>query len=295
MRRKTKEEFIKEARLVHGYQYDYSKVNYIDSKTKVCIICPEHGEFWQTPGNHYHYGCMKCGGTYKMDSKTFVNKARKIFGDKYSYDKVIYTTTDAKVIIGCPEHGDFEQTPHDHLGGHGCPICGGAISYTTESFIEAAKKVHGDCYSYNKVEYVKSTNKVIITCPKHGDFKQKPSVHLFGAGCPKCKRSRGEEAIALLLNDLNISYIEQYRINDNFKTRNEIVVDFYIPNKRCIIEYNGAQHYIPMEFFGGKDQLVNQQKRDAELREYCRNNDIKLVEIPYTETNIEEVIIEELK
>lgn len=64
-KKKTKEEFIKDARKVHGDKYDYSKVEYVGSKIKVCIICPKHGEFWQTPSHHFEgKGCPKCSGNY---------------------------------------------------------------------------------------------------------------------------------------------------------------------------------------------------------------------------------------
>ena len=294
MRRLTKEKFIAKAKAIHGNKYDYSKIEYKGSKDKICIICPEHGEFWQSPSNHYHYGCVICGGTYKIDTNEFIKRAKKVHGDKYSYTKVNYKTNEIKVTITCPIHGDFEQTPHDHLNGHGCPICGGALHYTQEDFIQRAKEIHGEQYSYDKVKYTKSTNKVIITCPKHGDFLQVPAAHLSGVGCPKCKRSRGEEIISMVLDALNIKYEEQYRIKGSFRTRKEIVVDFYLPNNNCIIEFNGAQHYIPMEFFGGEKQLRDQQQRDEELRQYCNQNNIKLLEIPYYEKQIKETIISKL-
>lgn len=290
MRRKTTEEFIQKASAIHNGKYDYSKVDYKRNKTKVCIICPIHGEFWQTPDNHLHYGCIKCGGTYKMDTKSFIEKARRIHGDKYNYDKVEYKTTEQKVIITCPIHEDFIQTPHDHISGHGCPMCGGVFTYTTESFIEAAKKVHGDLYLYDKVDYKHSDEKVIITCSKHGDFEQVPAAHLSGVGCPRCKRSRGEEIISLILDELNIEYKEQYSIDIDSEIRNKFVVGFYIPSKNCIIEFNGEQHYKAMEFFGGEVQLHDQQKRDNELREYCEHNGIKLIEIPYYEKDIKKII-----
>ena len=131
-------EFIEKARKVHGDRYDYSKVNYVNSKTKVCIICTEHGEFWQKPNDHLQgKGCKYCGiesRTQKktLPNKTFIERACKIHNNFYSYDKITeYKGCDCKYIITCPIHGDFTQTFYYHINKkQGCPLCG----------IERAKK-----------------------------------------------------------------------------------------------------------------------------------------------------------
>ncbi len=127
----------------------------------------------------------------KSNKEEFIEKARKIHGDKYDYSKVNYVNNKIEVIITCPEHGEFKQRPNDHLRGHGCRECSNkrtqeALRLSTEEFIEKARKKHGNKYVYDKVNYVDSTTDVIITCPEHGDFPQNPSNHLCGAGCPKC-------------------------------------------------------------------------------------------------------------
>ena len=129
IRKLSTEEFIRRAIDVHGNKYDYSLVNYIDSRTKVIIICPEHGEFYQKPNNHLNgRGCPKCylqiaNTQFRSNTEEFIEKARKIHGDKYDYSKVIYLNCYTKVIIICKKHGEFEQTPSDHLAGKGCSIC----------------------------------------------------------------------------------------------------------------------------------------------------------------------------
>jgi len=122
--------FVNKAKSIHGNKYDYSKVDYIDSKTKVKIICEEHGEFEQQPYNHLRgKGCPKCGNnevklklTYTVDD--FIGKAKEVHKDKYDYSKVDYKDIRNKVLINCPTHGDFEQSPYIHINGHGCPNCG---------------------------------------------------------------------------------------------------------------------------------------------------------------------------
>ncbi len=122
--------FIERAHNVHGQKYDYSKVEYVGSKKKVCIVCPEHGEFWQRPEAHIHrgQGCPKCGklktgSLLRSNTTEFVKKARIIHGQKYDYSKVKYKSSHKKVCIVCKEHGEFWQQPNDHLSKHGCSKC----------------------------------------------------------------------------------------------------------------------------------------------------------------------------
>lgn len=124
--------FVDKARAVHSDKYDYSKVEYVNSKTKVCIICPEHGEFWQTPSHHLSgKGCPRCAGVVKKTTPQFIEEARKAHGDKYDYSKSAYVNKDTKLTIICPEHGEFSMTPRNHLKGEGCPQCRGTRAWET--------------------------------------------------------------------------------------------------------------------------------------------------------------------
>ena len=190
-KKKTSKEFIEEARYVHGDKYDYSNVEYKDSQTKVCIICPKHGEFWQRPYDHLNgRGCIECGREksaikQSLTKDNFIEKAKKIHGDKYDYSKVKYVKAKSKVCIICPIHGEFWQTPANHLQGQGCPRCSKLI-YDTDSFIKQAKKIHGNKYNYSKVKYKNNKTKVCIICHEHGEFEITPNAHLNGQGCKKC-------------------------------------------------------------------------------------------------------------
>lgn len=119
-------EFIKRAIAIHGSKYDYSKVKYVNTEEKVCIICPEHGEFWQTPHMHISYrkrGCPICGSSAKQTTEGFIENAKRVHGDKYDYSQVKYIGNKKKVCIICPEHGEFWQKPNSHLRGCGCAAC----------------------------------------------------------------------------------------------------------------------------------------------------------------------------
>ena len=184
----TKEEFIQKAKSVHGDKYDYSKVEYMGCKTKVCIICPEHGEFWQRPDVHLkEFGCGKCSGKHKYTTEEYIQKAKEVHGDKYDYSKTEYINARTKVCIICPEHGEFWQKPYHHIRGVGCPKCTRPnLNITTEEFIIEARKIHGDKYDYSKTVYNGMDKKICIICPEHGEFWQRAADHLNGRGCKKC-------------------------------------------------------------------------------------------------------------
>lgn len=187
------EKFIEKATKVHNFKYEYNKVKYIDSKTKVCIVCPEHGEFWQTPAAHVRGNkCPKCanldrGNSKRWDNNRFIQESRKIHGDKYDYSMVEYKNSMEKVCIICPEHGEFWQEPHNHIKFQGCPKCVGK-NLTQSEIIDNFNKIHGKKYDYSKVKYINSKTKVCIICPEHGEFWQTPAKHLSGQGCGKCGR-----------------------------------------------------------------------------------------------------------
>ena len=279
MKKLTIEEFIKKAEKFHNNKYDYSKVEYVNSQTKVCIICPKHGEFWQTPAMHLSQnGCPKCGRESSSKSRikekdSFVSEATNIHGNKYDYSKVEYKGTHTKICIICPIHGEFWQTPRKHLEGNGCPRCYGNKRLTTEEFIKKATSIHGNKYDYSVSEYKNYRTKLKIICPKHGEFIQTPHSHLNGDGCPYCNFSHLENEIKLMLDNNNIVYEAQKK----FEWLGKMSLDFYIPSKNVAIECQGSQHYIPYDFFGGKTRLFETQKRDENKKKLCFEHGIKLL------------------
>jgi len=289
----TTKEFVAGARMVHDAdQYGYDKVVYVRSKIKVVITCLKHGDFEQTPNSHMQgRGCPKCGGIEKSTMEEFVVKSKVVHGaDRYSYDKVVYASAHTKVVITCLKHGDFEQTPNNHIHGKGCPKCGGIEKSTMEEFVAKAKVVHGsDRYSYDKVVYVSNKTKVIITCKKHGDFEQTPNHHTRGVGCPKCNSSKGEDIIRTLLTEQRYQYKEQARFQ-SCKNINPLPFDFSVnaPDQR-LIEFHGKQHYEPYSFRGNRKDTQEQmeanlariQLHDAIKAKWCEDNNVPLLVIPY--------------
>jgi hypothetical protein len=347
--------FILKFKNVHGDKYDYSLVNYVNTKTKVKIICSIHGEFEQTPNDHLSgYGCSKCSNKFRLNTAMFIDKCKTIHGDKYDYSLVNYVNTKTKVKIICSIHGEFEQTPDKHTNskqgcskcskslndlefinklkmmygelyipiesyvsykdkiklkclkhgifkqsaeglfkGHTCRRCITENKFNIKLFIENSKLIHGDKYNYSLVNYVNKITKVKIVCPIHGEFEQRPSDHLSGCACPICRESRGEKQIRNYLNKHGVKFNPQHKF-DNCKNDLSLPFDFYLPEHNICIEYNGIQHYKPVKHFGGKERFLIQQKCDKIKIDYCDMNYIKLIIIKYNE-NIEEILTKKIK
>ena len=294
----TQDEFIEKAKQVHGDKYDYSKVDYINNQIKVCIICPKHGEFWQSPHNHMSgAGCPECSNSY-CDTEKFIEKAKQVHGDEFDYSLVSYKDAFFKVELVCNKCGEhFFVSPNNHLNGTKCPKCSWHIKNTTEQFVEKAKQVHGNKYDYSKVKYKTTEEKVCIICPKHGEFWQSPHNHLHGQGCPACYQSRGETKIKnLLKNKFNIDFKEQYHVSWLGKQS----IDFFFPSYGLGIEYDGEQHFRPVNWRGAlnNEQMIEKfnkvQERDKQKNEKCIANGVKLYRIKYNE-NIEETLTKILK
>ena len=146
--RLSKEDFVKKADEVHNGKYGYQKVKYENNRTKVCIICPKHGEFWQTPSSHTRgYGCSKCSGVYSPTTEEWIDSAREFHKDKYDYDKVKYIDAFTKVCIICKDHGEFWQLPNSHMQGNGCPKCN--LSHLERDVMKCLDE-HGITYDYQK-------------------------------------------------------------------------------------------------------------------------------------------------
>ena len=235
MRKRTPQDFINDAKEVHGDKFDYSEVNYVNRITKVKIICPKHGEFFQRPREHLRgNGCTTCGTEKNTlrnikDTNWFIEKAKQVFGDKYDYSKVKYTNSKSKVIIICPKHGEFSQVANSHISGFECRECGydklsNKFSDNTESFISKAISVHGDKYDYSKVEYKNNRNKVTLVCKVHGEFLQTPSEHLNGSGCIDCaglRKKTTEQFIgeAILKHGKKYDYSKSNYLNNRTKIK----------------------------------------------------------------------------
>lgn len=189
----TTERFLAMSREIYGDTYDYSESVATSLKSRVIIKCkvPGHGSWTPTVENHINgvSGCPLCAGNVKYTTETFIAKAQDVHQHRYSYEYVKYAGDNkVKVVITCPKHGNFEQSPMAHLAGQGCPTCANKGTINTASVIERSKSVHGDKFDYSETQINKTTDKLKLTCKECGYvFEQRYSTHIFQrSGCPRC-------------------------------------------------------------------------------------------------------------
>ena len=307
-KRKTKEEWIEEFIEIYGDKYLYNESVFVNGKTIIKIYCKKCEKYFlKRPDNHKQgQGCTNCvntetGNRCRKTTENFINNAIIKHGNKFNYSEVDYTGATSDIIIKCPIHGRYLQNPRSHLKSeYGCPKCGFKNSSViqssnTDKFINDAVEIHGNKYDYSKVKYINAKTKVIIICPKHGEFKQTPDKHIYDKnGCPKCKSSKGESRIEKYLFDNNIKFVYQKKFI-RCVHKKQLPFDFYLPDFNICIEFNGMQHYKPIKHFGGDKAFKKQKLRDSIKTKYCEDNGIKLIRIPYTDLDkIEEILKTEI-
>ena len=288
---------------VHGDLYNYDQVQqYTGIQNKITILCRQHGPFKQTPHSHLKgHGCPRCGteraaATHRSNTEEFIEKAQKVHKDVYLYDRVDYRHCQKPIELICKQHGVFEQTPTAHLEGQGCPRCGverrvDVLRSNTEEFIEKAQKVHKDVYLYDRVDYRHCQKPIELICKQHGVFEQTPAHHLVGKGCPYCRISRGERAVASWLDAHNVAYATEWTDHNCIAIRAVARFDFYLPKHNTIIEYDGEQHFKPLtSWFGNKQtkreaaaKLREVQQVDAKKTTWAVDNGYTMIRIRFDE------------
>lgn len=251
----TCEDFINKAIAVHGDKYDYKKAIYINQQTKIIIICPKHGEFEQLPCNHLNNraGCKFCAieinaSNQRSDTEKFIKKANNVHNNYYDYSLTVYGLNSMEfVIITCPKHGKFKQSPSNHLSGYNCEKCGidtraEKKTKSNEQYISEVRIKHENKYDYSETLYTKWNEPIIIICKEHGSFTQVAQDHLQGCGCKKCSKigySRiACEWLTKISKEQNI-YI-QYALNDGEKKIGPYRVDGYCETTNTIYEFYGC-------------------------------------------------------
>ena len=286
---KTTEQFINEAKEVWGDKYDYSLTEYKGALKKIKIIY-DGVVFEQVASSHLSGQCPE----NTLTQENFIRKAKLKHGDKYDYSQVRFKDSKTAVMIGY-KGIYYLQKPHHHLIGN-CPeniIL--SVKKTTKQFIFEANAIHDFKYIYDKTDYISNQTKVIITCLIHGDFNQRPLSHLQGNGCPHCNESTGEKIIAKYLDKNGIFYDRQHKFHD-CKNIFQLPFDFYIPNLRMCIEFDGKQHYEPVEHFGGIKAYEQLKINDKIKTDYCEENYINLIRIKYTQLDdIHKILYDNLK
>lgn len=295
-KRKSQEEFIKQACEVHKGSYSYDKVTYTATHKKATITCPVHGDFEQAPADHLSgRGCSKCGiekvaRTHIKEQKDFITEAQALHPNLI-YSSSVYRGNKELVEIECPMHGIFLQLAGNHLAGSACPTCSHSRAglekrKSVEQFIEEGRARHGNKYTYDEVVMGGIKIPVRICCPKHGMFEQTPDVHLnAGSGCPNCGTviSRGHQQIIDYLLTLGLVEGADFTVNDrsiirNPTTRKPLELDIYFPRKHFAIEFQGL-------YIHSYDHLESTAERQSHFQKQnlCNQRGISLLQVYDTE------------
>lgn len=222
----------------------------------------------------------------------FIERAMETHGPRYDYSSSRYVHNKEKLVIICKIHGPFVQIPSGHMRGKGCPKCGGTSKLSTDEFIKAAQMLHCGRYNYDLSDYVNAATKVKIGCKVHGIFEQRPNRHLAGEGCPKCSMSKGELKIKDCLEKLGVSHQQQVKF-DSCRNKRSLPFDFMVEG-RSLIEYHGEQHYELVSFsqnpVRAKMKFQQTQRHDEIKKNWCLENNIPLLIVPYWETDVSVVV-----
>lgn len=281
---KTTERFIEEAYELYDDEYDYSNTHYKNNKTKVCITCKKHGDFWQLPNNHLKgEGCPKCSREKawnkreRVTTESLVARFQKVHGDDYDYSSVEYKTPNDKVKIGCSEHGYFYQLPYAHLNGQGCPKCGKnklsqIFAKSNDEFIKEANAIHNNEFDYHNTHYKNCKEKVEIICRKHGSFWQSPMSHLKGTKCPMCYAE-----LSVSKNEIEFrNFIQKLCVGEitRFNARNIISpleLDVVNTVRKIAFEYDGL-YWHSNEKIKDKNYHLNKTNK-------CKENGYRIIHV----------------
>lgn len=232
--------------------------------------------------------------------KDIIEKALKDYNIQILANK--YINNEEKLPFICNKHRD-EGIQYKSWGGmitksHPCIYCSkekrlSKIRYSHDEFIEKVNKIHGDKYKIIS-NYIKGRDHIKVYCNKcNSIFSIRASHLLEGHGCGLCTKSIGEETIKNILDRHKIKYKREFRFNDCRKNK-PLPFDFYLEDYNLCIEYQGVQHYKPVEIFGGIEQFNKQKENDSFKRTYCKTHNINLLEIPYFESNIEDMLLNKI-
>lgn len=302
MKKLTHEEFMK-----RFYEKNENACNieilgeYEGNKIKIKCKCKLDGYEWETIPNSLLGGhsCPKCAG--RMKNKTteyFINELKEVNNNIEILGE--YKSSSTKIKCRCKKDGyEWESIPNRLLRGGGCPKCAGNTKKTTEEFKREMKEINSDIEIIG--EYINDRTKIKCKCKIDGHkWEAKPNTLLNGHGCPKCNVSKGEKRVAEYLDGKTIKYKSQHKFDD-CRSKYKLPFDFYIPSLNIAIEYDGEDHYKINKrskndtYKRAFDRFVGTKVRDTIKTIYCKENNIKLIRIPYWDfDNIDEILEKEL-
>ncbi len=295
-KRKTHKEYLAEVETKN--QHVVVLGIYIGASTPILHKCKYCGKEWFIrPSDVLNgKGCRECSckryGDYVRKSQTkYIEDLNKININIEPIED--YINTDTAILHKCKIccH-TWSIKPNHTLAGHGCPMCG------FKNSADARRKSHEkyveelSCINQNIVvlgEYINSKTSILHKCKVCGHEWPIDPIHtLRGQGCPVCNQSHGEREISQWLQAHFVNYIPQYKFKD-CRDKLELPFDFYIPEFNICIEYDGLQHFEPIDWFGGEESLKVTQYHDNIKTNYCKKNKITLIRVAYNQSIAEEL------
>ena len=276
----------------------------INAKTKVEVRHEKCGTIYKVSTSSYKGGarCPMCARKARVNTRKggrrkthedFLEEVRSLVGEEYTVNSK-YEKWDTKVSFTHNSCGNtFLMVPNSFLNGRGCPECGRKRSNYTRSsnsniFKEKLRLKYGEEYTPLEDYKNNSTNILVKHNTCGNSWSVRPANLLWGYGCPRCKQSKGEKLVEEYLSSKGVNFTTQKKFKD-LKAIKNLSFDFYLPEENILIEYQGQQHYYPIDIFGGEEQFKKQVEYDNKKRKYAKEKGYHLIEIPYKYTSIEDI------
>lgn len=262
--------------------------HYVNSATKIMHRCLKCGYEWLlSPANSLGgKGCPVCAGTIHKTHEQYVDELKIKNPNIIAVGK--YVNRQTKIKHRCLIHDyEWETSPAAVLYGCGCPMCKSErikskLTMSHDEYVNAVAAINKDIIVMGR--YINARTPIRHKCLVDGwEWDVTPDNILRGHGCPQCStctKSTGEKTITDWLDNYDIAY-EKQKTFEGCKDKYVLRFDFYLPDYDIAIEYNGKQHYEPIDYFGGEATFRMQQHHDEIKRDYCTKNNMLLFEIPY--------------
>lgn len=269
---------------------------YVNSRTRIHVLHKACGHDYYVFANDFRRGnrCAKCRGVMQKDTETFKREVYDLVGDEYTVLGE-YVNNHTHVLMRHNECGhEFLVRPNKFLSkGTRCPQCNAVNIRTADEFEELFYQIVDKDEYQLLSKFTNTRAKIRILHKKCGtEFEMKVSNFLFrGSRCPNCYNSRGENIVKATLDDIGATYQKEYKIPE-CKRVNPLPFDFALldgDELKGLIEYDGEQHYKPVDFFGGEERFAYRQENDGIKTGYCKEHNIPLLRIPYSDRKDEAI------